>query len=301
MMQMILPKFEYHEPATLQEACDIIADLKGKACALAGGTDLLVNMKKSVVSPKHILYLGRIKELAGIEKTNGFLSIGAVTKASEIAESPVVNHDFSAIGQAAASLGTPLIRNLATIGGNVVSARPAADLPPSLIAYGAKVVLENLGGSRCIDLEGFFKGPGETTRKPDEILSKVLVPYPPYYSGCGYAKLGKRKTMEISIVNVAAFIAMEGPSGAIREARIALGAVAPFPMRAGRAETALKGERPGEVLFAKAGRVAAEECKPIDDFRGSALYKREMVAEMTKRALAMAFEEAKARELRRWE
>jgi len=297
---MVLPGFEYHEPLEIQEACEIMADLKEKVSPLAGGTDLLVNMKKGDHSPPHVLSLGRIDALRGIKKVKGHLSIGATARAGEISQSPAVNHDFRAVGQGSGSLGSPLIRNLATIGGNLVSARPAADFPPCLMVHDATVVLAKAGKERSMNMADFFKGPGKTAKAPDEILLKILLTYPPPYSGSGYVKLGKRRALEISVVNVAAFISLEGPGGAIREARIALGAVAPVPIRAVKAENALKGERPGESAFARAGETAAGECRPIDDFRGSARYRTAMVAELTKRALALAFEEAKARELRRW-
>lgn len=152
-----------------------------------------------------------------------------------------------------------------------------------------------------MDIEDFFQGPGETARGADEILLGVLLPPPPPYSGGGYVKLGKRKALEISIVNVAAYIALESPGGAVKEARIALGAVAPTPLRAREAEKVLTGERPGDTLFDEAGKTAPKESRPIDDFRGSAEYRREMVALLTKRALQTAFLEARERELRRWE
>jgi len=298
---MILPRFEYHEPGNLEEACEIFAEFKDKAGLLAGGTDLLVNMKKGLVSPKHVVSLGRIGPLKGIGIENGHMSIGSCVTAADMAESSEVKHDFMALSMGAARLGSPLIRNLATIGGNIISARPAADMPPSLIAYGAEVVLKKQGGERTMALDDFFRGPGQTVIEPGEIVEKVLLEIPPPYSGSGYVKLGKRKALEISVVNVAAFISLESPDGPIRQARVVLGAVAPVPLRARKAEKALIGQRAGESLFAKAGDAAAGDSKPIDDFRGSARYRREMVAVLTKRALDMSFAEAKAREWRRWE
>jgi CO/xanthine dehydrogenase FAD-binding subunit len=298
---MILPRFKYHEPENLEEACEILAEFKGEAGLLAGGTDLLVNMKKGIVSPKHILSLGRIGQLKGIGIENARMSIGSCVTAADMAEYSELKHDFMALSMGAARLGSPLIRNLATIGGNIISARPAADMPPPLIAYGAKVVLEKQGEERAIALDDFFRGPGQTVIEPDEIVEKVLLEMPPPYSGSGYVKLGKRKALEISVVNVAAFISLESPDGPIRKARVVLGAVAPVPLRARKAEKVLIGQKAGESLFAKAGDAAAGDSKPIDDFRGSALYRRDMVAVLTKRALDMAFAEAKAREWRRWE
>ena len=297
---MLLPRFKYHEPENLEDACEMLAELKGKASPLAGGTDLLVNMKKGVVSPKHVLSLSRIKELKSMGVKDGCMRIGPCVTAAELAESSDIKNDFMALSVGAAHLGSPLIRNLATVGGNVLSARPAADIPPSLIAYGSKVVLKKQGGERTLTLEQFFNGPGQTVIGPDELLTKFILENPPPYSGSGYVKLGKRKALEISVVNVAAFISLESPDGPIRKARIVLGAVAPVPLRARSSEKVLIGQRPGESLFAKAGAAAARDSKPIDDFRGSAQYRRNMVAVLTKRALTIAFDEAKAREWRRW-
>jgi CO/xanthine dehydrogenase FAD-binding subunit len=220
------------------------------------------------------------------------MRIGSCVTAADVAESTEIKHDFMALRMGAAHLGSPLIRNLATVGGNILSARPAADMPPSLIVYGAKVVLKKHVAERTLALEDFFKGPGQHAAEPDEILTKILLESPPPYSGSGYVKLGKRKALEISIVNVAAFISLESPDGPIRKARVVLGAVAPVPLRARSAEKALLGRKPGDA--------AARESKPIDDFRGSAQYRRHMTAVLTKRALNIAFGEAKAREWRRW-
>jgi len=220
--------------------------------------------------------------------------------AGELKEQEEIKAEFNGLCQSAGSLGSPLIRNLATVGGNIVTARPAADLPPSLMAYGASILLKKEKGERIIPLEGFFKGPGQTTIEPEEILCGVVLKEPPPYSGGGYAKLGVRKALEISLVNVAAFIILDGPNGPIKEARIVLGSVAPMPIRSPSAETALMGERPDDELFEKAGNAASTDAKPIDDFRGSAEYRREMVKVLTRRALKLAYEEAKLRELRRW-
>jgi carbon-monoxide dehydrogenase medium subunit len=141
-------------------------------------------------------------------------------------------------------------------------------------------------------LEDFFTGPGETVMGADEILTAVHIPQPPDHTGAGYIKLGVRKTLEISLVNVAACLSLDGEKGAIQEARIVLGAVAPTPIRAPSAEKALMGEMPSEALFEKAGEAAAEDSRPIDDFRGSAVYRRDMVAALTRRTLAMALQGA---------
>jgi carbon-monoxide dehydrogenase medium subunit len=270
-----------------------MAELKEKARPLAGGTDLLVNMKKDVVSPENVVSLDRIDALKEKNLANGQMRLGACLKAADIGNSEEINALLSAVGISGSSLGSPLIRNLATIGGNIVTARPAADFPPSLLVYDAQVVLKKADGERRVPLNEFFVGPGETIMTPDEILTEVVMDRPPDFSGSGYIKLGLRKALEISIVNVASFIALDGKDGSITSARVALGAVAPVPMRAVSAEKVLVGEKPGETLFEKAGEAAADDSKPIDDFRGSAEYRRAMVGVLTKRTLNLALEKAR--------
>jgi CO/xanthine dehydrogenase FAD-binding subunit len=288
---MLLPKFDYHEPSTLEEACEVMAELGDRAKLLAGGTDLIVNMKKKIIAPEHVVSLGRLDVLREIGSSNGTIRIGALTTAAEIAESGVVTEGFAALGQGASNLGSPLIRNLATVGGNLASARPAADLPPPLMAYGARVIIRKKEGKRSIPLDDFITGPGVTNLGPGEILAEIEIDRPPAYSGAGYLKLGARKALEISLVNVASFITLDAPGGVITSARIIMGAVGPIPLRAPSAEKILIGEKPSDHLFEKAGQEAAGDSRPIDDFRGSAEYRRDMVEVLTRRTLAAALAE----------
>ena len=176
---MILPKFAYHDPSTLDEVCQILGELKDKAQALAGGTDLLVNMRRGVVSPETVVSLGRVEELRAHGNSHGQIQIGACVTAAELAQSKDVENRLNALSLAAGHLGSPPIRNLATVAGNLVTARPAADLPPPLMAYGAQVVLKKSSGERTVPLEAFFQGPGETVKTPDEILTEIVIEKPP--------------------------------------------------------------------------------------------------------------------------
>jgi carbon-monoxide dehydrogenase medium subunit len=270
-----------------------MADLGEGAKPLAGGTDLIVNMRKGTVSPDNVISLARIERLAIMDFSNGWSRIGACRKVSELTQSDEMAASFQALCLGANSFGSPLIRNLATIGGNLVSARPAADLPPPLMAYGASVLLKNASREREVSLKEFFRGPGLTVMEPDEILIEISIKKPPPNSGSGYIKLGVRNALDISIVNVAAFLVLDGGKEMIRSARVVLGAVAPMPMRAFKAEKLLIGEKPSEALFIRVGEEASTESRPIDNFRGSAEYRRAMVAVLTRRALDMAFKEAK--------
>ena len=289
---MLLPKFDFHEPKTVAEACQIMAEFGKKAKPLAGGTDLMVNMKHQIVTPEHIVSLGRLDELKAVD-SNGMITIGALFTVAEIAQCGNLGKKLSALCAGAKALGSPLIRNLATIGGNLGSARPAADLPPSLMAYGAKVILQNSKGKRELELEKFFVGPGLTAIAPDEILTQIVVPKQPDNSGAGYINLGVRKAQDCNIVNVASFIALDG--GVIKTARIVMGCVGPKHLRSPSAEKILIGQKPAEALFEKAGNAAMGDATPITDFRGTAEYKKAMVGELTKRTLAIALKEATAR------
>ena len=290
---MLLPRFEFHEPATVEEACRILGELGEKAKTLAGGTDLFVNMKKKALAPEHVVSLDRIESLAELDAKNGTLRIGACAKAVDIADSEAVKADFPALGEGASHLGSPLIRNLATVGGNLVSARPAADFPPPLMAYDAKVVLRSSKGERAVALADFMEAPGQTVLAADEILEAILLEKPAAHSGSAYLKLGIREALEISLVNVAVSITTDGPDGPITAARVVMGSVGPTPLISESAEKTLLGETPSEALFLAAGEAAAMDSRPIDDFRASADYKRAMVKELTRRALALAHDRAR--------
>ncbi len=289
---MLLPRFEYHEPSGMEEARRLMGDLGKTARPLAGGTDLLVHMKKRVLSPEHLVSLGRIEELRMLGSSGDAYRIGACTTSAELAESEEIRRRYPALADGASRLGSPLIRNLATLAGNLVSARPAADLPPPLMAYGAQVILVGPSGERTVPLEDFFQGPGVTVAGADELLESVHLPTPPERSGAAYIKLGVRQTLEISIVNVATYLSLDGDK--IETARVVLGAVAPVPIRAPFAENALVGETASTELFRRAGEEAARDAKPIDDFRASAEYRRDMVSVLTRRALETALERARS-------
>jgi carbon-monoxide dehydrogenase medium subunit len=293
-MMMLLPKFDFHDPATLEEACQIIGDMGEEAKLLAGGTDLLVNMKKKLLAPANLVSLSRIEPLCDVVPSEAETRIGGCLTAAGLAESSELQETFSALSAGAGVIGSPLIRNRATLAGNLVTARPAADLPPVLMAYNATIHLKSNSGEKSMAAEDFFLGPGETVIAPDEILTHVVLPRPAPFSGAAYLKLGVRQTLEIALVNIAAFITLEGPEGAITNARIAMGSVAPTPIRSPAAEEILMGEKPSEALFTKSGEAATADSKPITDFRASAEYKKDMVAVLTRRALAEAFSMARA-------
>lgn len=290
---MILPQFEYHEPTSISDACELMATHPGKARPLAGGTDLLVNMKKNVIRPERLVSLGRIAELAWLERSNETLWVGAGVTVSEIAASATVAEALPALGQGAHALGTPLIRNLATVGGNIGSARPAADLPPALMVYEAALVLRSTAGERRLPIGEFFKGPGLTAAREDELITAVVIRVPAGCAGAGYLNLGVRKAQDCNIVNAASYLELDERAETIRAARVALGSVGPTPLRSPSAEATLIGQKPTDALFELAADAARRDCSPILDFRGSAEYRRDMVGVLTRRTLAMALAEAR--------
>jgi carbon-monoxide dehydrogenase medium subunit len=288
---MLLPKFKFHEPKTEQEACQILAEYGDKARPIAGGTDLVVNMKKNLMSPEHVVSLSRIASLKSLQKENGFVKIGACFTVADMIEAKDIKENVNALSAGAAALGSPLVRNLATIGGNLGSARPAADLPPSLMAYGATLILKSKDGKRNVAIDDFFKNTGTTACRPDEFIAEIRVQTPPAGAGAGYLNLGARKAQDCNIVNVASFVCLN-KNGVIETARVILGCVGPIHLRATAAEKILMGAKPDKALFKKAADAARTDCLPITDFRGSGEYKRAMVGVLAQRTLEIALVEA---------
>jgi carbon-monoxide dehydrogenase medium subunit len=288
---MALPPFHYHEPTSLAEACQMIQAFSGTAALLAGGTDLLVKMKNRELQPQNIVSLAELEEIKQINLTDGNASIGACCTISQIVESMAIRSTFPALASGAACLGSPAVRNLGTIGGNIVTASPAADLPPALAAYGAKARLKRQDQERFLPVDQLFRGPGDTHIGKDEILADLHLEKPPEYSGAGFFKIGHRKALQCSIINGACYLVLNPDSGEIETARVVLGAVAPTLVRASSAEKILMDEKPGAKLFSEAGRAAVCDCSPIDDLRGSAQYRRDMIEVLTIRTLHSALEE----------
>jgi CO/xanthine dehydrogenase FAD-binding subunit len=291
---MLLPKFEYHEPSTLEEALRLLSDLGGNAKLLAGGTDVLVRMKLKIDKPAHLISLARIPGLDAIvlRERHG-VTIGAAVSAAALSHHEVIRDRFTPLALAAGRLGAPMIRNRATIGGNLVNGRPAADLPPACMVLDATLKLKSLTGERDVPVNGFFRGPGETLIEPHELLLSLNVQTPPPWSGGSYIKLGARKTLEISMVNVATMVTLDSRDGPITGVRIALGAVAPTPVRAVASEEMLLGERPSEELFQRAGEVGVGMCTPITDHRGTMEYRCMMIEVLIRRSLRLAVEQAR--------
>jgi carbon-monoxide dehydrogenase medium subunit len=283
---MYLPDFDYYAPVTLKEACLTLARLDGGASVLAGGTDLLSHMKNELISPKALVSLRMIKGLDQITYVaERGLIIGAKATHNDLVGSQLLKERYPAVSETARVMANNQIRNRGTIGGNIVSAVPSADLPPILIALDASVVMESPHGTRTVPLEQFFVGPRCSIIARDEILTGIVIP-DQTTTGSAYFKFGLRRSGALAVVGVAASVIANGAN--VIQARIVLGAVAPTPLRARQAEQLLVGNAVTETLLEEVGRNAANECKPISDIRGSEEYRRDMVRIFTKRALRKA-------------
>lgn len=290
---MLLPRFEYHRPARLDEALAILAQHQGQAAVLAGGTDLLVGMKHKLLKPAHVVGLEALEGFGQIQEQEGLLLLGPMLTAAALASEPRVRARATALALGAGVLGSPQVRNRATVGGNVCNARPAADMCVPLLALGATAWLQSQAGAREVPLSEFFLGPGRTVRAAGELLRGLKVPAGGPGVGSGYQKLGLRQALEIALVNVAAYVALEDDGKTVKTARVALGAVAPTPILSPGAEAALTGQVISEELIRQAARAAAADARPIDDHRGSADFRRQEVNVLTRRALEQAWQSAR--------
>jgi CO/xanthine dehydrogenase FAD-binding subunit len=289
---MLLPKFEYFAPKTMEEACSLLAEYKGEARVLAGGTDLLVQMKNREVIPRYLINIKDIPNLDYIryDDKEG-LRIGALTPIEALKTSILIRRRFGILSQAAAVLGTVQIRNRGTIAGNLCNASPAAETAPALITLAAKARIVGVAGERAVALEDFFIGPGQTVLQAGEILTEIQVPNLPPRSGGAYLK-HSIKRMDIAIVGVGVVITLNGE--VCNDIKIALGAVASTPIRAKKAEEIIRGQGLDSELMERAAQIASEESRPIDDIHSYAQYRKQMVKVLAKEAMKQAGDEAKS-------
>jgi carbon-monoxide dehydrogenase medium subunit len=285
-----LPSFEYHAPTSVAKALDLMTQYKNKGRFVAGGTDLLVAMKKREVTPQHLISLTGIAALQGITlDKKGGVKIGALTTLAAIERSDIIQRHFLPLRDAIDVMASAQVRTLATIGGNLCSAVPSADTAPPLIALNASLQLVGPKGERSIRVEEFFTGPGETARTSDEILKVIMIPKPDALSSGCYLKLMRRQAMDLALVGVAVCLALDKQKKICTEARIALGAVAPTPIRVPEVEAHLVNKAIDEKLITEAARVAGMQCRPISDIRASREYRCSMVEVLTRRAVTEAY------------
>jgi len=274
----------YACPGTIEEA--IAAMAAGDARALAGGTDLIPQLREGRRRAARIVDLKRIPELTTIAAMpDGSIAIGAAANATAVSRHAAIAAVYPAVAESARLIGGVQIQNRASLGGNICNAAPSADAVPALICHEARALIAGGKGRREVTVESLFHGPGRTALEPGEILVAILLPPPQPRSAAKYLRFTPRREMDIAIAGAGTWIRLDG-NGAIAAARIVLASVAPTPIRAPSAEQRLMGERPTAALFEEAGRLAAADARPISDTRGSADYRRSLVAVLTARALA---------------
>jgi CO/xanthine dehydrogenase FAD-binding subunit len=312
---VILHDFDYRRPGTLEEVLALLEEYGGRASPLAGGTDLVVEMSyRSMLQlvggagtemaeyptaaralpmrrPEVVISLADLGQLGGVSKGDGVLHVGPLTTMADFAALSELPPAVWALRDAAGIMGSPLIRNRATIGGNLVHARPAADTAVAILSLNGRLELATARESRWVDISSFFTGPGQSVRRPDELLVSIELPCSPD-SGSAYLRQGTRRQLEIALVGAASWLRLDPSSRVVADARIALGAVAPTPILATRAASSLVGQDPTPEALSAAAAQAREEAKPIDDFRGSAAYRLELIEVLVRRSLSLALSRA---------
>ncbi len=287
---MIPAPFEYHAPTTLAEAVALLVKHGEDAKVLSGGQSLIPMLKLRLASPGHVVDINGIPGLAYVRETDGVLRIGALAREADLERSEEVLARYPILFDTASVIADPLVRNLATVCGNLAHGDPANDHPATMLALEAEVVAVGPRGERRIPVTGFFTGPYVTALEPDEILTEIRIPTPPPRSGGAYLKL-ERKVGDFATAAVAVQVTLDG-DGTCQRAGIGLTNVGPTPIRARKAEAFFTGKRADEEAIREAARLAAEESRPKADQRGSVEYKRDLVRVLTARALRRALARA---------
>ena len=287
--------FGYVSAKDVAHAVALLGEYGAKAKILAGGTDLLVELKHAIHNPEIIVDVSRLAELKDIVIADDGLHIGALATHADIMNAPIISGMFPALVEAAHSIGAVQTRNLGTLGGNLITCVPSVDSGPALIALDAVVTVASAEGERRMPLAELFVGPRKTSLKPGDLLIDIIIPKDNLDKPAAFEKFGLRKGQALALVNVGASFWV-GDKSVFKAPRIALGAVAPTVIRAPKAEAYLAGRTISVEAMAEVGRIAATEAKPISDFRASADYRRDLIAVLVKRALASALARATAKQ-----
>ena len=286
-------RFEVALPEDLDECLRFLADRGPESKLLAGGTDLLPQMKNGVTTPKHVIDLTGVARVHLLEsEAKAGLRIGSAVPARQVELDARVRNGYAAIADAAALIGSVQVRNLASVGGNLCNAAPSADMAPPLLALEAQAVIAGPKGERRVPLSDFFAGVRKTVLGPDELLVEIVTPPPGPRSGGSYIRHTPRRELDIAVVGVASQVTLS--NGVCAKARIALAAVAPTPIRATAAEAALEGKALTPELIDRAAELAVQSARPISDQRGSADFRRHLVRVLTRRTLTAALARAGA-------
>ncbi len=287
---MIPPEFDYLAPTTVAEAVALLQAHNGDAKILAGGQSLIPAMRFRLSAPATLIDINGIAELYSLTESGGYLRIGAMVQEVMLEESALVQQKYPLLADATRVIADPVVRNRATIGGNLAHADPANDHPAAMLAYGAEVVAVGPAGSRTIPIDHFFVDLFESALAPNEVLTEIRIPTPGPNAGGAYVKV-ERKVGDYAVSAVAVQLTMNGDI--CTAARIALTNVNPTPMRARNAEAALIGRMLTDEVLESAGQAAAAECEPSADLRGSVEYKRDLTRVLTKRAVRQAASRAR--------
>lgn len=281
-----MKKFDYYQPESLKEAYNLMEKMNGRARYIAGGTDVIVNIKQKMIQPDALISLRHIEALKGI-KNNGGLSLGSMTLFRDIERDSFIAKQYPALTQAVWLLANPQIRNVATVGGNLCNAAPSADSAPPLIVLGASLTLEGPGGRREVPIDTFFTGPRETCMESVEILTQIKIPEKADQTGMAFLKVG-RVAQDIAIVNAAALLVMDGKK--CLKCRLAVGAVASVPLRLRNVEKIIEDEEVSPDLLDRISQMVEQEVSPITDVRSTAEYRRIMSGVLVRRAIKQALE-----------
>lgn len=288
---MMIPPFDYKIPKTIKEACGLLRGAEGKAKIMAGGTDLVTGLRNGDETPQFIIDITRIEELRKIEEKNGMVSIGAAATHSEIASSSLVKKYGKVLSDAASEIGSPQIRNLGTIGGNIINASPAADTIPPLMVLNAMGRVVSKEGEKQVPLYQLFKGPYEANLKPHELLVQVTFQKLPSDMKSSFIRLARREAMATARMSVAIVLQLERRKNLIEDIRISVGSVTPTPQRMSEAEAFLKGKSPDEEFLQEASLKISEMMVHRSGIRPSTSYKRPAVEALFVRAIKKALEE----------
>lgn len=281
-------EFAYSCPSSLGEALEILKDYGERACIIAGGTDLVVAIKKGQLGAELLVDISRIRDLRFISEEGNQIRVGPLITHGEVASSGVIKEGASALGRAAHSVGSPQIRNIGTIGGNIVNASPAADTIPALVVLGAQLVLRRKGGQRTLPIPDFYLSPYRTVIGPEELLTEISFPKLDDGWSSSFIKVARRKALAISRINIAVLAKMDEAKA--QEVRISVGSSTPTPCRMEKAEAVLRDAVPSVEVIEDAALAVAEEMVARSGVRSSTEYKRPAVQGLAERALKEVFE-----------
>ncbi len=290
----MLPDFTYYRVMSTAEAVQLLGAHKGEAKILAGGTDLIWQMKQGNIwgkpCPRYLVSIRDVTNLQYLRSQDGDILLGANVTHRDVELSRLIKKELGALHDACSQVGSLQIRNVATVVGNICNASPSADTAAPLLALGAAVRVLGPRGERTIALTDLYRGPGQLVLEPDELVVEITIPQPPGLAGSAYSKLAHRKAMDIATIGVATYVHCTPDKNHIKEARIALNTAAPTPIRAYEAESVLKGARVREENIHEAANSAAKHASPRTSFRSTSEFRREMIRVFVRRSLMKALE-----------